>query len=57
MVAEHKNMIVELKSSCSLAKISMVAELCYIVILMFFRCSLAKISMVAERGMALVAEH
>ena len=35
--------------SCSLAKISMVAELQIIVHLGFKRCSLAKISMVAER--------
>ena len=41
--------------SCSLAKISMVAELAIVKALAITRCSLAKISMVAERGYDLLS--
>ena len=40
----------EANTSCSLAKISMVAELSIIALVVNLGCSLAKISMVAELG-------
>ena len=49
MVAEHESANTPLRLRCSLAKISMVAELVEHAIITYVRCSLAKISMVAER--------
>ena len=48
MVAEHKDGILNARKCCSLAKISMVAELCIHYACFKDRCSLAKISMIAE---------
>ena len=48
MVAERKHLFAKSISGCSLAKISMVAELVGTIKLISFGCSLAKISMVAE---------
>ena len=48
MVAEHITQGENGQWSCSLAKISMVAEHPFLMILIFYSCSLAKISMVAE---------
>ena len=48
MVAERGSMTSIVRESCSLAKISMVAELKERVYHAQFSCSLAKISMVAE---------
>ena len=49
MVAEHLSGSNSKSLSCSLAKISMVAELSIIALIVDLGCSLAKISMVAER--------
>ena len=48
MVAEHALLLYTMSSSCSLAKISMVAEQNAQGKYVTGRCSLAKISMVAE---------
>ena len=48
MVAEPDNERSSFGYRCSLAKISMVAELYYTYMLQYTSCSLAKISMVAE---------
>ena len=52
MVAEQFLMIHSCMISCSLAKISMVAELDYEVSIEKLSCSLAKISMVAELSLS-----
>ena len=48
MVAEHGDMFLVKANCCSLAKISMVAELYCWIVPYAEGCSLAKISMVAE---------
>ena len=50
MVAEHEKSNFKKVARCSLAKISMVAELIFLRILQALGCSLAKISMVAEHS-------
>ena len=50
MVAELAISSFSTKVSCSLAKISMVAEQDLAHAIAFYRCSLAKISMVAEHA-------
>ena len=52
MVAERVGRRRNNRRSCSLAKISMVAELSLLIFLSQQCCSLAKISMVAELGKA-----
>ena len=48
MVAELVDYLIKMEHRCSLAKISMVAELNHRTIIEIIGCSLAKISMVAE---------
>ena len=51
MVAEPDDKQESVKASCSLAKISMVAELWVAFLVLIQSCSLAKISMVAEQSL------
>ena len=55
MVAEHLRIVDYLIKSCSLAKISMVAELDISGLAPLYCCSLAKISMVAELIMVIIS--
>ena len=52
MVAEQKEFDNSMFQSCSLAKISMVAEQSFLYVTVTVCCSLAKISMVAEHKQA-----